>query len=116
MHEWMSANPRPERPQFDGQAYHALEGQGSMMDYRQDFRSQLGDWRGDMRDWRGERKDWRHGMMGPNMQFPLNPAQGLPTGEAPQQIPGSSYGFNLGQILSQFPNGLRGLRNSQPGL
>lgn len=133
MHEWMMANPRPDRPQFDFQAMQDARGtDGGIRGYLGDWRSQMGDWRGDMQDWRQERRDYRHDQMGgggmpgqgngpsmqhgpgPNTQFPLNPGAGGPI--QGQQVPGSSYGFNLGDVLQRFPNGLPGLRNSQPGL
>jgi hypothetical protein len=52
-------------------------------------------------------------MQGQPIQQP--PVQGLPTGEVPQPVPGSSYGFNLGDILQRFPNGLHGMGRGQPG-
>jgi hypothetical protein len=116
MHEWMLANPRPDHPMFDGQAFRALDGRDARQGYMQDFRSQIGDWRDQMQDWRGDRRDYRQSMNGGMMQGqPIPGQQGLPTGEAPQPIQGSGYGFNLADILQRFPNGL-GLRNSQPGL
>jgi hypothetical protein len=115
LQEWMAQNARPQHPQFDGQAFRALDGRDARQGYMQDFRNQLGDFRDQMHDWRDARRDFRQSMrmQGPPMQG--QPIQGLPTGEVPQPIPGSSYGFNLGQVLSQFPNGL-GQRNSRPGL
>jgi hypothetical protein len=109
LQEWMSQNARPQHPQFDGQAFRALDGRDARQGYMQDFRSQMGDFRDQMHDWRDARHDFRQSVRGDQ------PMQGLPTGEVPQPIPGSSYGFNLGQVLSQFPNGF-GQRNSQPGL
>jgi hypothetical protein len=108
MHEWMTQNPRPDRPMFDGQAFRALDGRDARQDYRQDFRGQLSDWRDAMSGWRDQRRDYRLGQMPGQMQ-------GLPTGEVPQPVPGSGYGFNLGDILSRFPNGLQGQGRGQPG-
>lgn len=115
LQEWMSQNARPDRPMFDGQAFRALDGRDARQGYIQDFRNQMGDFRDQMHDWRDARRDFVHSMH-PNAGGGM---QGLPTGEVPQPvqpIPGSSYGFNLGQVISQFPNGLGANRNSRPGL
>lgn len=119
MHEWMMQNPRPDHPMFDGQAFRALDGRDARQGYMQDFRGQIGDWRDAMHDWRDQRRDYRQSMSGGGMMQgqPIQqpPVQGLPTGEVPQPVPGSSYGFNLGDILQRFPNGLQGMGRGQPG-